>query len=336
MLLLEPRSNHSASVLQITVGIFSFVLLALLVVGMVLCWNNPQIRRWIGDCAPWRRKQRLCKGLGIEGAGDLEGARDSTPNLERDLRSELHTPTYSELAREKELRRGDAPSHFSSLADLTIIPVPEVPASVGSPRPSLSRTERALRYVTKDSQHYLFPVSSKPEKRTPSSLSAPSPRKFSFRSARSMKKGIPGTQLTISAPVYGAPTLTLSLPPTMTLSWVNYEPTISGSESSEPSPTTSLPFTDCAETLSSVDSEEVATIDFNQHLDPLYSRRNLDGLEPGMKRLSVASQISGLSIMSTDTGKVSFAQVAMRPESKPQLQIIGPCESPRRVVMHYD
>lgn len=331
MILLEPRGNHLPTNSIIAIGVSLFVLFALLLTGMVLCWKNPQVRRWIGDCTPWRWKREgngVNKGLGIEGAGDLEGgnSRAITPNAEGDLKPELlHTATYSELAREKELRENT--TKFNSRIDVATT-VPEPVASSGSPRLVVSK---ALRYVTKDAQHFLFPSFSRPVKGELDSTLATSPRKYSFRTARAVKKGEPGTKLTISAPVYGElPTLTLSLP-TMTLSWANYEPTIAGSESSEHSPTSTLPFTDCAETLSG--SEDVSTVDYEAFNNRL---SNFDEFRDNRKRLSVHSQMSGVSIISADTGKVSFAQVAMRPESRPTLQIIGPCESPKRVVVvHY-
>lgn len=335
---LEIRDSDHKDFLQITLGIIAFVLLVLVIIGMVFCWKNTQVRRWIGDCTPWRRKEKPCDGLGVQGAEDLENARVSTPNPARDLRSSLHTPTYSELAREKELRREDATARFSFFNGRTTVPEPAASFGGRSSQRSLSRTERALRYVTKDTQEYLFPEL-KPEKTTPIIPPAQSPRKYSFRSARSMKRGGAETKLTISAPVYGEyPTLTLSLPP-MTLSWPGgYEDgcvrTIMGSEASEPSPTSSLPFTDCAETLSSFATEEVSTIRDYYHSETF--TRHFDNYDDRRKRLSCASQISGISIMSTDTGRISLAQVAMRPESKPTLQVIGPCESPRRVVVvHY-
>lgn len=334
---LEPRNVDNKKILQIILGILLPVLLVLVVIGMVFCWKNTQVRRWIGDCTPWRRKERPCDGLGIQGAEDLENARVSTPTPTRDLRSELHTPTYSELAREKELRREDAPSRFSFFNGRTTVPEPAVSFGGRSSQRSLSRTERALRYVTKDTQQYLFPES-KPEKVTPVASPPQSPRKYSFRSARAMKRGGAETKLTISAPIFtDYPTLTLSLPP-MTLSWPSgYEDgcvrTITRSEASEPSPTSSLPFTDCAETLSSFATEEISTIDY-YHNEAF--TRHFDGYDDRRKRLSCASQMSGISIMSTDTGRISLAQVAMRPESRPTIQVIGRCESPRGVVVvHY-
>ncbi|KAL0634334.1 hypothetical protein Q9L58_006738 [Maublancomyces gigas] len=309
---------------------------------MVFCWKNAQVRRWIGDCTPWRRKERACDGLGIQGA-DLENARVLTPNPPRDLRPSIHRPsihkpTFSELALEKEIQCEDT-TRFSIFSRHTT--VPDMAASFGarSIQPSLSLAGRALRYVTKDTQQFLFPEL-KSEKVTPvasppSPPSPPSPRKFSFRSSRAMKKGGAGTKLTISAPIYGEfPTLTLALPP-VTVSWPDGSTrTITGSGSSEPSPALTIPLTDCAETLSSFASEEISTIDY-YHNDA-FTRRHFDDFDNRRKRLSCSSQYSGISIMSTDTGRISLAQVAMRPESRPTLQIIGPCESPRRVVVvHY-
>lgn len=301
---------------------------------MVFCWKNTQVRRWIGDCTPWRRKERTCDGLGIQGA-DLENARVPTPNPARDLnpRPSLHKPTFSELALEKELQHEDT-TRFSIFSRHTV--VPDLAPSFGaqSIQPSLSFTERVLRYVTKDTQQYLFPELNS-EKVTPVAPPAPSPRKYSFRSSRAMKKGGAGTKLTISAPIYREfPTLTLSRPP-MARHWSGGSTrTITGSGSSEPSPTLTVPLTDCAETLSSFASEDINTIDY-YHNDE-FTRRHFDDFDDRRKRLSCASQYSGISIMSTDTGRISLAQVAMRPESRPTLQIIGPCESPRRVVVvHY-
>lgn len=329
---LEPRDTDHKEHFYITLGIFSFVFLALLVAAMVFCWKNTQVRRWIGDCTPWRRKERACDGLGIQGA-DLENARVVlTPNPPRDLRPSLHKPTFSELALEKEIQREDT-TRFSIFSRHT--EVPDMAASFGaqSIQPSLSLAGRVLRYVTKDTQQFLFPEL-KSEKVTPVA-SPPSPRKYSFRSSRAMKKGVSGTKLTISAPIYREfPTLTLGLPP-VTLSWPDGSTrTITGSGSSEPSPALTIPLTDCAETLSSFASEEINTIDY-YHNDA-FTRRHFDDFDIRRKRLSCSSQYSGISIMSTDTGRISLAQVAMRPESRPTLQIIGPCESPRRVVVvHY-
>lgn len=328
---LEPRDTDHKEHFYITLGIFSFVFLALLVAAMVFCWKNAQVRRWIGDCTPWRRKERACDGLGIQGA-DLENARVLTPNPPRDLRPSLHKQTFSELALEKEIQREDT-TRFSIFSRHTT--VPDVAASFGaqSIQPSLSLAGRVLRYVTKDTQQFLFPEL-KSEKVTPVA-SPPSPRKYSFRSSRAMKKGGAGTKLTISAPIYGEfPTLTLALPP-VTLSWPDGSTrTITGSGSSEPSPALTIPLTDCAETLSSFASEEISAIDYYHH--DAFTRRHFDDFDNRRKRLSCSSQYSGISIMSTDTGRISLAQVAMRPESRPTLQIIGPCESPRRVVVvHY-
>lgn len=328
---LEPRDTDHKEHFYITLGIFSFVFLALLVSAMVFCWKNAQVRRWIGDCTPWRRKERACDGLGIQGA-DLENARVLTPNPPRDLRPSLHKQTFSELALEKEIQREDT-TRFSIFSRHTT--VPDVAASFGaqSIQPSLSLAGRVLRYVTKDTQQFLFPEL-KSEKVTPVA-SPPSPRKYSFRSSRAMKKGGAGTKLTISAPIYGEfPTLTLALPP-VTLSWPDGSTrTITGSGSSEPSPALTIPLTDCAETLSSFASEEISAIDYYHH--DAFTRRHFDDFDNRRKRLSCSSQYSGISIMSTDTGRISLAQVAMRPESRPTLQIIGPCESPRRVVVvHY-
>lgn len=312
---------------------------------MVFCWKNAQVRRWIGDCTPWRRKE-LCDGLGIQGFGDLENARVPTPNPARDLGPSQHKPTFSELALEKELQREDATSRFSIFSRHTA--VPDLAPSFGgeSLHPSLSLTERVLRYVTKDTQQFLFPeLKPEKEKVTPipspapsppaPSPPAPSPRKYSFRSSRAMKKGGAGTKLTISAPIYREyPTLTLGLPP-VTLSWPGGSTrTITGSVDSEPSPSLTVPLTDCAETLSSFASEDTCTI--NYYHNDAFTRRHFSDFEDRRKRLSFSSQMSGISIMSTDTGRISLAQVAMRPESRPTLQIIGPCESPRRVVVvHY-
>lgn len=330
---LEPQDTDHRDHFYITLGIFSFVLLSLVAAAMVFCWKNTQVRRWIGDCTPWRRKERTCDGLGIQGA-DLENARVPTPNPARDLRPSPHKQTFSELALEKELQHEDT-TRFSIFSRHTT--VPDAAASFGaqSIQPSLSLAERVLRYVTKDTQQFLFPEI-KSEKVTPvTSPPTPPPRKYSFRSSRALKKGGGGTKLTISAPIYGEfPTLTLSRPP-MTRTWSSGSTrTITGSGRSEPSPTLTVPLTDCAETLSSFASEDINTIDY-YHNDE-FTRRHFSDFDDRRKRLSCTSQYSGISIMSTDTGRISLAQVAMRPESRPTLQIIGPCESPRRVVVvHY-
>ncbi|RPB11612.1 hypothetical protein P167DRAFT_546184 [Morchella conica CCBAS932] len=339
----------------ITVSVFLAILLILLLAGMVFCWRNPH---WL---SVWRRKQRddnatytaRAKGLGIEGAGDLE---ESRPNTQRSDMS------YADLAREKELRREDyhtpvvMPSREkeSSRVDVTTAhdaqahtTFPKPVASLGTPRLAMSK---AIRYVTKDAQYLsIFQTFSKSPssakgtpKIAPPRVALPpqqlSPRKYGFRSARAAKKGRTGPKLSISAPVYGdLPPLTLSLP-TMTLSWANYENGTGPSpEPSSISPNQSeLVFTDCVESLSDAeDAEEVSTVDYEAFSSRGGEFSDYRRASNG-KRLSFHSQMSGVSILSTDTGKVSFAQVAMRPESKPTLQIIGPSESPRKVVVHYE
>ncbi|KAH0604305.1 uncharacterized protein H6S33_006682 [Morchella sextelata] len=340
MILLEHRERKEregddriSPTTIITVAVFLAILFILLIAGMVFCWRNPH---WL---SAWRRKAAAAqvdanataraKGLGIEGAGDLE---ESRPNTQRSDMS------YADLAREKELRREDdhavMPSREkdSSRVDVTTAAAaddahtafPKPVASLGTPRLAMSK---AIRYVTKDAQYLsIFQTFSKsPSAKGTPNIAPPrvlppqlSPRKYGFRSARSAKKGGTGPKLSISAPVYGdLPPLTLSLP-TMTLSWTNYE---DGTGPEPISPNQSeLVFSDCVESLSDAeDAEEVSTVDYEAFSSRggEFSdyRRGSSG-----KRLSFHSQMSGVSILSTDTGK-----------------IIGPSESPRKVVVvHYE
>ncbi|KAI5837282.1 hypothetical protein DFP73DRAFT_532083 [Morchella snyderi] len=352
MILLKPRERKEEEEYDrispttiITVAVFLALLLILLLAGMVFCWRNPH---WL---SVWRRNTAIprddngmarVKGLGIEGAGDLEESRPGTQT------SEL---SYADLAREKELRREDdhhivVPSFRekeSSRVDVTAdahTTFPKPVASLGTPRLAMSK---AIKYVTKEAQYLsIFHAFS----RSPSVAGTPtiapprvlppqlSPRRYGFRSARAAKKGRTGPKLSISAPMYGdLPPLTLSLP-TMTLSWATYENGAGPGQGPGPGPGpqpgpvmelepespshSELVFTDCMESLSESeeDAEEISTVDYEAFSSRGGEFNDYRRASSG-KRLSFHSQMSGLCAGS-DEARVEADVADDRAEREPK------------------
>ncbi|KAG0637401.1 hypothetical protein HOY80DRAFT_273392 [Tuber brumale] len=109
------------------------------------------------------------------------------------------------------------------------------------------------------------------------------------------------------------PTLTLTLPPS-TINWGTYDasPVICVSPAT-------IPLTPHCEQPSRAE-KEVPVTNFEQEL-----AKNPRHNGPGerRKRLSVQSQNSGVSLISADSARVSLAQVATKPKSKPRIRVIG-------------
>lgn len=284
MALLSARDiAHSPRHIKIIFGTFTAALSLLVILGAYFCWRYWLFGKWPRVGDATGGRHERYKSYNQ--AGDIESNLGFSVGPARDL-------TKSPLA---------SPSAFGGNGEKEPMePEPDTPDSPRQPDTEthdalsevgeLSRAARVLQFVRRPS--YFFP--------------SPPPEVACIISREGEGSDTP--------PRTAPPTLTLTLPPS-TINWGTYDasPVICAS------PTTTIPFTPCSEQPSCAEAEATVT-NFEQELAK-NSRHNGPG--DRRKRLSVQSQSSGASLISADSARVSLAQVATKPKSKPRIRVIG-------------
>ncbi|RPB01990.1 hypothetical protein L873DRAFT_1788020 [Choiromyces venosus 120613-1] len=296
MALLSARDiAHSPKHIKIIFAIFTAALSLLVILGAYFCWRYWPFGKWarrrIGDATGGRHERYRS----YNETGDIESNLGSSVGPARDL-------TQSPMASPSSAFRGDGEKEF-------LEPEPDAPNNntrhpadsgtydASSEVGEISRAARVLQFVRGPS--YLFP--------------SPPPE---VASIISREKG----GCSDAPPRTTPPTLTLTLPAS-TINWGTYDassPVICAS------PATTIPFTPCSEQPSCAETEATFT-NFEQELLKNSRHNNNINNSPGdrRKRLSVQSQNSGVSLISADSARVSLAQVATKPKSKPRIRVIG-------------
>ena len=285
MALLSARDiAHSPKHIKVIFGIFIAALSLLVILGAYFCWRYWPFGKWPRiGDATGGRHERY---KSYNQAGDIESNLGFSADPARDLtKSPLASPSAFGGNGEKEpLEPEPDAANNPHHADTE---THDASSEVGE----LSRAARVLQFVRRPS--YFFPS-------LPPELACIISR---------------GGEASDDPPRTTPPTLTLTLPPS-TINWGTYD-------ASSPiicaSPTTTIPFTPCSEQPSCAETEATVT-NFEQEL-----ANNSQHNSPGSrrKRLSVQSQNSGASLISADSARVSLAQVATKPKSKPRIRVIG-------------
>ncbi|PWW73920.1 hypothetical protein C7212DRAFT_346492 [Tuber magnatum] len=284
MALLSARGvAHSPKHIKIIFGIFTAALSLLVILGAYFCWRYWPFGKWPRIGAATGGRHERCRSY--NGGGDIESNLGSSVGHERDImQSPLASPSPFEGNEEKELMEPEPDT--ANNPHHTDTQTQDASSEVGEP----SRAARVLQFVRRPS--YLFP----------------SPPPEVARIVSQKREGSNAPPHTVP------PTLTLTLPPS-TINWGTYD----ASSAICTSPATTIPFTPCSEQPSCAETEATIT-NFEQELAK-NSRHNSPG--DRRKRLSVQSQNSGASLISADSARVSLAQVATKPKSKPRIRVIG-------------
>jgi len=274
---------HSPKHIKIIFGIFTAALALLVMLGAYFCWRYWPFGKLPRIMVATGGRHERCRGYNE--AGDIESNSGSSVGPETDIaQSPLASPSAFGGNGEKELMEPEPDTaNYPHPADAE---TRDASSEVGE----LSRAARVLQFVRRPS--YFFP-SPAPE------IACMVPREGDGSDA---------------PPRTAPPTLTLTLPPS-TINWGTYDasPVICAS------PATTIPFTPYSEQPSCAETD-VTVANFEQELAK-NSRHNGPGER--RKRLSVQSQNSGLSLISGDSARVSLAQVATKPKSKPRIRVIG-------------